>query len=184
MALLKTRQIFIGVVHGDCEEDALYLAQLIRQEFGYDNILIQPVGSEYRPHISGPGAIGVLFFGRSPLRLLTGTGVDFMCTFKNYKILFQILSPEVFNIPEYINQKPVEEIGPRAFYGCRGLRRIVVPKTVRRISSYAFAECRELESFVFPWRLNTVDDYAFLQLYGAPQNYLWPGGSFHRLRRL
>ena len=76
----KDRQIFIGVVHGDCEEDALYLAQHIRQEFGYDNILIQPVGPSIGAH-SGPGAIGVPVFGRSPLRLLTGTGVDFMCTF-------------------------------------------------------------------------------------------------------
>ena len=58
----KDRQIFIGVVHGDCEEDALYLAQLIRQEFGYDNILIQPVGPSIGAH-SGPGAIGVLFLG-------------------------------------------------------------------------------------------------------------------------
>ncbi len=89
-----------------------------------------------------------------------------MCTFKNYKDFISDTVPEVFNIPEYINQKPVEEIGPRAFYGCRGLRRIVVPKTVRRISSYAFAECRELESFVFPWRLNTVDDYAFYNCMG------------------
>lgn len=58
----KDKQIFIGIVHGDCEEDAKYLAELVKKEFGYDNILIQPVGPSIGAH-SGPGAIGVLFLG-------------------------------------------------------------------------------------------------------------------------
>lgn len=58
----KDKQIFIGIVHGDCEEDANYLADLVRRELGYENIIIQPVGPSIGAH-SGPGAIGVLFLG-------------------------------------------------------------------------------------------------------------------------
>lgn len=58
----RDKQIFIGIVHGDCEEDANYLADLVRKEFGYENILIRPVGPSIGAH-SGPGAIGVLFLG-------------------------------------------------------------------------------------------------------------------------
>ena len=58
----KDKQVFIGIVHGDCEEDANYLAELVKKEFGYDNILIQPVGPSIGAH-SGPGAIGLLFLG-------------------------------------------------------------------------------------------------------------------------
>ena len=58
----RDKQVFIGVVHGDCEADARYLADLVRQEFGYENIMIQPVGPSIGAH-SGPGAIGILFLG-------------------------------------------------------------------------------------------------------------------------
>ncbi len=58
----KDKQKFIGVVHGDCREDADYVADLIRSELGYENIIIQPVGPSIGAH-SGPGAVGVLFLG-------------------------------------------------------------------------------------------------------------------------
>lgn len=60
----KDRQKFIGIVHGDCEDDAKYLAQLVKEKFGYTDadILIAPVGPSIGAH-SGPGAIGVLYLG-------------------------------------------------------------------------------------------------------------------------
>lgn len=58
----RDKQVFVGIVHGDCEEDANYLAELVRREFGYDDIIIQPVGPSIGAH-SGPGAIGLLFLG-------------------------------------------------------------------------------------------------------------------------
>jgi len=58
----KDKQIAIGIVHGDCEEDAEYLAGLIRERFGYDNILIRQIGPSIGAH-SGPGAIGLIFMG-------------------------------------------------------------------------------------------------------------------------
>ena len=60
----KDKQKFIGIVHGDCEEDAHYVAKLIRERLGYtdDDILITTVGPSIGAH-SGPGAIGVLYLG-------------------------------------------------------------------------------------------------------------------------
>lgn len=58
----KDRQVFVGVVHGDCEEDARYVAELIEKELGITNILIRPVGPSIGAH-SGPGAVGVIYLG-------------------------------------------------------------------------------------------------------------------------
>ncbi len=58
----RDKQIVIGIVHGDCEEDALYLKEMIEQRFGYHNFLITPVGPSIGAH-SGPGALGLLFIG-------------------------------------------------------------------------------------------------------------------------
>lgn len=58
----RDKQIVIGIVHGDCEEDAGYLAELIRIRFGYENICIRPIGPSIGAH-SGPGALGLIFLG-------------------------------------------------------------------------------------------------------------------------
>ena len=57
---LRISRCLFGIVHGDCEEDANYLAELVRREFGYEDIIIQPVGPSIGAH-SGPGAIGLCF---------------------------------------------------------------------------------------------------------------------------
>lgn len=58
----RDRQIFVGIVHGDCEEDALKLADLVRAELGDVKMMIEPVGPSIGAH-SGPGALGLLFLG-------------------------------------------------------------------------------------------------------------------------
>lgn len=58
----KEKQIMIGVLHGDCEEDANYLKQLIAEKLGFENILVQPVGPSIGAH-SGPDLLGVVFLG-------------------------------------------------------------------------------------------------------------------------
>ncbi len=58
----KDRQIAIGIAHGDCEEEALFVKQLIEERFGYQNFLITPVGPSIGAH-SGPGSLGVIFMG-------------------------------------------------------------------------------------------------------------------------
>ncbi len=52
----------ICIVHGDVPEDADYVANLIREKLGINNILINTVGPSIGAH-SGPGAIGICFPG-------------------------------------------------------------------------------------------------------------------------
>ncbi len=58
----RDQQIAIGIVHGDCEEDALYLKQMLKERFGFQDFLIGPVGPSIGAH-SGPGALGLIFLG-------------------------------------------------------------------------------------------------------------------------
>ncbi len=58
----RDQQIAIGIVHGDCEEDALYLKQMLEDRFGFHDFLIGPVGPSIGAH-SGPGALGLIFLG-------------------------------------------------------------------------------------------------------------------------
>lgn len=58
----RDKQIFIGIVHGDCESDAKYVADMITERFGYTDIVIRPIGPSIGAH-SGPGAVGVIFLG-------------------------------------------------------------------------------------------------------------------------
>lgn len=59
---LKDKQTVIGILHGDCEEDALRLKQSVEEKFGYDNFIIAPIGPSIGAH-TGPGTIGVCFLG-------------------------------------------------------------------------------------------------------------------------
>lgn len=58
----RDQQVIIGIVHGDCEEDAQLLKTMIQERFGYENFMIRPIGPSIGAH-SGPGALGVMFFG-------------------------------------------------------------------------------------------------------------------------
>lgn len=58
----KDKQIFIGIMHGDCEEEALAVKKMIEDRFGYDNFVIEPIGPSIGAH-SGPGTIGLIFLG-------------------------------------------------------------------------------------------------------------------------
>lgn len=58
----RDQQMIIGIVHGDCEEDAQLLKAMIQERFGYENFMIRPIGPSIGAH-SGPGALGVMFFG-------------------------------------------------------------------------------------------------------------------------
>lgn len=58
------KQEFVGIIHGDCEEEAKLLAAMIKDEFGIpeDKFLIEPIGPSIGAH-SGPGTLGVAFLG-------------------------------------------------------------------------------------------------------------------------
>lgn len=52
----------VFISHGDCIEDAQYVAKLVRERFGVDDILINPVGCTIGAH-SGPGTVALFFLG-------------------------------------------------------------------------------------------------------------------------
>lgn len=62
LGAFRDRQIVIGIVHGDCEADALLIKQMIEERLGYHDFLIAPVGPSIGAH-SGPGALGIIFLG-------------------------------------------------------------------------------------------------------------------------
>lgn len=62
LGVYRDKQIVIGIVHGDCEADALLVKSMIKERLGYHDFLIAPVGPSIGAH-SGPGALGVIFLG-------------------------------------------------------------------------------------------------------------------------
>ena len=62
LGAFRDKQIVIGIVHGDCEEDAALLRQMVEERLGYHDFLIRPIGPSIGAH-SGPGALGLMFFG-------------------------------------------------------------------------------------------------------------------------
>lgn len=62
MGSYTDKQVFIGIMHGDCEEDAKQLAETIRGRFGFEKFVIEPIGPSIGAH-TGPGALGVIFLG-------------------------------------------------------------------------------------------------------------------------
>ena len=56
----QKQPIFIS--HGDCEEDAKYLAGLVKERFGYDECLINIIGPTIGAH-AGPGTLALFFLG-------------------------------------------------------------------------------------------------------------------------
>ena len=53
----------VAIVHGDCLEDAQFVAKQVTERFGIENIMIGDVNPSIGVH-SGPGALGLLFFGK------------------------------------------------------------------------------------------------------------------------
>lgn len=50
------------ISHGDCEEDAQYVADLVKERFGIQDCLINHVGPTIGAH-SGPGTVALFFMG-------------------------------------------------------------------------------------------------------------------------
>lgn len=53
----------IMITHGDCIEDAEYVAELVRKKMGIGNILINNIGTVIGSH-TGPGVVAVFCMGR------------------------------------------------------------------------------------------------------------------------
>lgn len=57
---LKNDMVFIS--HGDCIEDAEYVAKLVKERFGIEKTLINSIGPTIGTH-SGPGTVALFFMG-------------------------------------------------------------------------------------------------------------------------
>lgn len=55
-------QQIIAINHGDCEEDAVYVKELIEKRLGYKNCIINSLGAVIGAH-TGPGLIALFFMG-------------------------------------------------------------------------------------------------------------------------
>ncbi len=56
----KNDVIFIS--HGDCEEDARFVADLIKERLGFENFVIEYIGPTIGAH-SGPGTVALFYLG-------------------------------------------------------------------------------------------------------------------------
>ena len=53
----------VGIVHGNCIEDANTVAELVKSETGFTNIIINDISPSIGTH-AGPGALGILYYGK------------------------------------------------------------------------------------------------------------------------
>lgn len=53
----------VGIVHGNCFEDAMTVADLVKSEIGFSNIIINDISPSIGTH-AGPGALGLLYYGK------------------------------------------------------------------------------------------------------------------------
>ena len=54
----------VYITHGDCLEEAQYLAQLVKEKFGIAKAMINHIGPVIGSH-AGPGALALSFMGES-----------------------------------------------------------------------------------------------------------------------
>lgn len=62
MGSYRDKNDIIMINHGDCEEDAIYLADMIKEKYGIGNAMINCLGGTIGAH-TGPGLIALFFMG-------------------------------------------------------------------------------------------------------------------------
>lgn len=58
----RDKNDIVFISHGDCEEDAQFVANLIKERVGYDSFLINYVGPTIGAH-TGPGVVALFYMG-------------------------------------------------------------------------------------------------------------------------
>lgn len=53
----------VGIVHGNCLEDAKAVAEMVKAETGFTNIIINDISPSIGTH-AGPGALGLMYYGQ------------------------------------------------------------------------------------------------------------------------
>ena len=62
MGSYREQNDIVFISHGDCEEEAQFVADLIKQRFGIESFLINYVGPTIGAH-SGPGPMALFYMG-------------------------------------------------------------------------------------------------------------------------
>ena len=62
MGAYREQNDIVFISHGDCEEEAKFVADLVKQRFGIESFLINYVGPTIGAH-SGPGTMALFFMG-------------------------------------------------------------------------------------------------------------------------
>ena len=62
-ALVPEESNYVYISHGDCEDDALELAEMVKAQFGIKEIVISTIGPVIGTH-SGPGTLALFFIGK------------------------------------------------------------------------------------------------------------------------
>lgn len=52
----------VGIVHGNCYEDALSVAEMVKTETPFTNVIINDISPSIGTH-AGPGAVGLIYYG-------------------------------------------------------------------------------------------------------------------------
>ena len=67
-------------------------------------------------------------------------------------------------IPAYIDEQPVKNIGKKAFLSCKNLLKVTLPETIEVLEEWAFAYCSNLQSVELPKKKLEVPDMDSLHL--------------------
>ena len=105
--------------------------------------------------------------------------------YSSYKAAYIEYYPEIqideeFEIPDHIRDKyEINSICSEAFWGCKELRKLIIPKSIERIENAAFAGCENLNEVVIYGQWKAVGKEAFLdtQLYKNESN--WTDGALY-----
>ena len=69
--------------------------------------------------------------------------------------------PEFIEIPQVIDSCTVTEIARGAFYGCRSLKKAVLPSSIRKIGENSFYACYSLEEAIIPEGVEKLGEGCF-----------------------
>lgn len=53
----------VGIVHGNCPQDAQFVADMVKEETAFTNVIINDISPSIGTH-AGPGALGLLYYGQ------------------------------------------------------------------------------------------------------------------------
>lgn len=105
----------------------------------------------------------ILLWGSIPVRGDSANEVKLLYTIVNGRVIITGCEGEAefLEIPQVIDSYAVTETANEAFYGCRSLKRLVLPPTMRKIGDRSFYACNSLKEVILPANLEKLGNSAF-----------------------